>query len=121
MLKSSILKWYKILTRGILLVIFTQCSVFRYSGKTLWGTVRGYLLYLRKCLVLWGDVNLIPGDDPILCKNEGCGRIGCPEEALQLNEERMSLPRGVTGEHHITHQAWGEKQKWFSLPSPNWR
>lgn len=58
-------------------------------------------------------MNLItlPGDNPIFCKNEGCSRIGSPDEALKLNKERVSLLCGVTGEYHITHQAWGIKTK----------
>lgn len=53
----------------------------------------------------------LPGDNPIFCKNEGCSRVGSPDEALQLDKERVPLLHGVTGEHHITHQAWGIKPR----------
>lgn len=79
--------------------------------KFLWATVR--VLHLRKWLVLLGEVNLVrlPGDNPIFCKNESCNRIGSPDETLQLDKERVPLLRGVTGEHDVTHQAWGIKPR----------
>lgn len=72
-------------------------------------------------MVLQDEVNLIslPGDNPIFCKNEGCGRIGSPDKALHLNKERMPLLHGVTGKHYIIHQTWGIKPKQFSLQSPD--
>lgn len=55
-----------------------------------------------------GEVNVVrlPGDNPIFCKNEGCRRTGSPDEALQLDKKGVPLFHGMTGEYHITHQAW---------------
>lgn len=102
----------------VLLLTFTQhpkhlykCPSLRYSRKIVWAIAR--VVYLSKWLLRQGKVNLVclPGDNPIFCKNEGCSRIGSPDEGLQLDKERVPLLRSVTGEHHITHQAWGIKPR----------
>jgi hypothetical protein len=96
---------------------FYKFSGYRYSRKALWDIAR--VLYLRKRLVLWSIVcRSLPGNNSIFCKNEGCSRIGSPDEALQLDKKRVPLLRSVTGEHHVINQAWEIKSRALQPPEP---